>query len=216
MNKTLKAVLPAAFLCLLLWGCVSVPLSTLVRLRAFDERDFSALEADELRVKIQLPEGFGLDAEQSGLGIEIRSAAGVHDATFELDEEIVHGVPLPGSLFSSSGTGTEYVLRLSAPSTGKFRELQAFVTRARTEDINVKVVPKLSSYPEDATSVKVWISLLLSPTQGYFTLVDGATISLGKLRERRQGAQQGHARGVSCARSAVLPEKTATHCNHWA
>lgn len=168
---------------------------------AFDERDFSKLEAEELRVKIRLPEGFGLNVEESWLGIEISSAAGVHDATFELDEEIVHGVPLPGSIFSSPDTGTEYVLRLSASSTGKFRELQAFVTRARAEDINIKVVPKLSSYPEDATSVKVWISLLLSPTQGYFALLDGATISLSKLRERRLGAQQAHARDVLNARA---------------
>ena len=197
----LKVVLPAVFLCLLLWGCVSVPLSTLVRMSAFDERDFSKLEAEELRVKIKLPEGFELNVEESWLGIEISSAAGVHDTTFELDEEIVHGVPLPGGIFSSPGTGTEYVLRLSASSTGKFRELQAFVSRARTEDINIKVVPKLSSYPEDATSVKVWISLLLSPTQGYFALLDGATISLSKLRERRLGAQQGHARDVLNARA---------------
>ena len=201
MNKTLKAVLPAAFLCLLLCSCASVPLSTLVRMRAFDEREFSTLAAEALRVKIKLPEGFGLDAEESWLGIEISSAAGVHDATFELDEETVHGVALPGSIFSSPGTGTEYVLRLSAPSTGKFRELQAFVARARAEDINIKVVPKLSYYPEDATSVKVWISLLLSPTQGYFTLIDGATISLSKLRERRHGAQQDHAHDMRSARA---------------
>lgn len=177
------------------------PLATLVRMSAFDERDFSKLEAEELRVKIKLPEGFALNVEESWLGIEISSAAGVHDATFELDEEIVHGVLLPGGIFSGPGTGTEYVLRLSAPSAGKFRELQAFVTRARAEDINIKVVPKLSSYPEDAASVKVWISLLLSPTQGYFALLDGATISLSKLRERPLGAQQGHARDVLSARA---------------
>ena len=187
MSKISRAVLPAA--CLLLWGCASVPFSTLVRMSAFDERDFSKLEAEELRVKIRLPEGFELNVEESRLGIEIGSAAGVYDATFGLDEESVHGVPVPGGIFSGLSTGTEYVLRLSAQSAGKFRELQAFVTRARAEDININVVPKLSSYSEDSTSVKVWISLLLSPTQGYFVLVDGATLSLDKLRERRLGAQ---------------------------
>jgi hypothetical protein len=200
MNRILKAVLPAAFLCLSPWGCASVPISTLVRMSAFDERDFSKLEAEELRVKIKLPKGFELNVEQSWLGIEISSAAGVHDATFQLDEESVHGVPLPGGFFSSPSTGTEYVMRLSATSAGEFRDLQAFMTRARAEDINIKVVPKLSSYPEDATSVKVWISLLLSPTQGYFALLDGATISLSKLRERRLGA---HCMGLRSGTSGL-------------
>ncbi|MDY6945043.1 MAG: hypothetical protein SXG53_04940 [Pseudomonadota bacterium] len=200
MKSIFKAVLPTAFLCVLLCGCASVPFSTLVRMSAFDARDFSKLEAEELRVKIRLPEGFRLNVEESWLGIQISSAAGVHDATFQLDEESLYGVNLPGRIFSSASAGAEYVLKLSAPSTAKFRELQAFVAQAPAQDINIKVVPKLSSYPEDATSVRVWISLLLSPAQGYFALLDGTTISLSKVRERRLGAQQAPAREVRSAR----------------
>lgn len=39
-----------------------------------------------------------------------------------------------------------------------------------------------ASFPKNAASVKVWIDLLLSKTQDYFILVDGATVDLQKLR----------------------------------
>ena len=65
-------------LCLWLGGCVSIPLSTIVRMSTFDEQDFVALNPDVVRVRITLPQVFKLDAGQSSLGVKITSPAGVH------------------------------------------------------------------------------------------------------------------------------------------
>ena len=88
----------------------------------------------------------------------------------------------PAGIFSSPQRGTLYVLRLSSPSQAKFRELQRFMGKGRADQVSIRVVPRVASFPKDAASVKVWIDLLLSKTQGYFTLVDGATVDLQKLR----------------------------------
>lgn len=180
MNGRPARALAATLACLLLWGCAAVPLSTMVRMSRFDEGDFGKLSADALRVRIRLAEGFGLDATRSWLGVEIASAAGVHDARFELEDEFVRRVPLPAKLFSEPKQGTEYVLRLAQASRTEFRRLQAFVSRGPAQSIDIRVVPKLSAAPPDAAAVEVWIDLLLSDAEGYFTLVDGATLSLGK------------------------------------
>jgi hypothetical protein len=174
------AALLVLFLCLC--GCASVPLSTIARMSTFNERDFAALDAEVVRVRVTLPDGFALDVGRSWLGVELTSAAGAHQSTFELDQELVQPAVIPGGIFSSSQRGTVYVLRLSSPSQTRFRELQRFMGKGRADQVSIRVVPRLASFPKDAASAKVWIDLLLSKTQGYFTLVDGATVDLQKLR----------------------------------
>lgn len=173
-------------LCLCASGCVSVPLSTLVRMSTFDEHDFAALDGGTLRVRITLPQGFELNVPRSWLGIELKSAAGVHEATFQLDPEQVQAAALPGGLFSATAPGTAYVLRLSERSKTSFRELQGFVARGRADEITIRVVPRLASSPAGESQVSVWIDLLLSQTQGFFTLVDGAVIPLDQIRGARK------------------------------
>lgn len=179
-----------AVLVLLLQGCASVPVSTMVRMSSFSERDFSELSADEVGVKIRIPRDFGLDVANSWLGIDVTSKAGIHNARFELDEVKSEAVALPGGFFSGTTPGMEYELRLSYSSAGAFRDLQEFVSRGRAEDINIRVVPKLSSSPEGATSIPVWIDLRLSEREGYFPLVEGTSVPLARraVRDAQQGA----------------------------
>lgn len=147
--------------CLVVASCASVPFSTLMRMSSFSEEKFVGLRPDDIGVRIRLPEGFSLDVANSRLAIEVASNAGVHTGTFELEQ-------------------TEYELRLTAQSKERFRQLQAFVARAKVEDIAIRVMPKLASRPAGASSVAVWIDLRLTREEGYFALVDGASISLAK------------------------------------
>jgi len=187
-----KAGLALAVVCLSVQACASVPLATMVRMSSFDARDFSGLIAGEVGVRIRIPRGFGLDAANSWLGVEVTSTAGVHNARFQLDQVKLQVAALPGGFFSGPKPGMEYELRLSDSSAGAFRDLQEFVSRGKAEDINIRVVPKLSSSPEGATSVAVWIDLRLSGKEGYFPLVDGASIPLQRraVGATEQGAQR--------------------------
>jgi hypothetical protein len=178
-----RAVPSLVLLCLCLGGCASVPLSTMVRMSTFDERDFARLDPAVLRVRITLPEGFGLNVTKSWLGVQLKAPAGVHHAAFELDQERKQGTEIPGGVFADAQFGTAYVLRLTKPSRTQFRQLQGFVSRGRADEIVIQVVPRLSATPKNADTVKVWIDLLLSDADGFFTLVDGASIPLEKLRE---------------------------------
>lgn len=176
----LKARIFLAVLVLTLQGCASVPLSTMVRMSSFSARDFSGLSVDDVGVKIRIPRGFGLDVANSWLGIEVTSKAGIHNARFELDQVKSQIVTLPGGFLSGAAPGMEYELGLASSSAGAFRDLQELVSQGKAEDINIRVVPKLSSSPEGATSIAVWIDLRLSESEGYFPLVDGSSIPLAQ------------------------------------
>lgn len=174
--------------CLALAACVSVPLSTMVRMSSFDERDFVALDPDVLRVRIKLPEAFVLDPSRSALAVDITADAGVHHGEFTLDPEAAEKVPLSTGPFSGDTTGTAYTLKLSAESRKAFRRLQAFVERGPPGQVSIRIIPILSAFPGDADSVNVWIDLQLSPSQGYFTLVDAAEVPMDAIREASTAA----------------------------
>lgn len=174
-------------LCLGMSSCVSVPLSTIVRMSTFDDRDFVQLDPDVLRVRIKLPQAFKLNPEKSWLGVKVASAAGVHDGEFKLEQVAKEQTELSRGMFSSNTPGTAYTLRLSPPSRQKFRELQGFVRRGQPGEVTITVAPRLSSFPDDASVVNVWIDLLLSPGQGYFTLLDSAEVPMEAIRAASTG-----------------------------
>lgn len=170
-------------------GCTAIPPSTMARLGTFDETDFSQLDARDIRVRVVLPQGYLLDARRSALGVRIVSAAGVHDGTFALDTEARDATRTPAGVFSRGVPATAYTLRLAPASRERFRDLQAFVARARPEDISLRVMPRLAAFPLDAASVRVWVDLLFEPGQGWFRLLDAAELPLDRARQRvRDGA----------------------------
>jgi len=169
MRAPVHRVLALLALCFILASCASVPLSTLMRMSSFSEEKFAGLRPDDIGIKVRLPEGFALDVAHSRLAIEVASNAGTHTAAFDLEQTGLQ-----------SRAGGEYELQLTAEARDRFRQLQAFVAKAQVEDIAIRVMPKLASKPERASSVAVWIDLRLAQEDGYFALVDGASISLAK------------------------------------
>lgn len=177
---TLRSWLIMLAVCPMLVSCASVPLSTAMRMSAFSQEKFLGLRPEDVGIKIRFAEGFGLDVPKSRLAVEVASSAGVHNAAFDLEPTGLQPVQLPAGLFSSPQPGVEYQLRLSAESKSRFRDLQAFVARAKVDDIGIRVMPKLAVKPEGAVSVLVWIDLRLRSEEGYFALVKAAEISLVK------------------------------------
>jgi len=180
-----------ALACALLSACAAVPLSTMVRMSTFDQRGFAALEPGAIEVRITLPEEFVLDAAKSWLGVELTSAAGAHAGEFWLSQVATAPAQASGGLFGSDIPATAYTLRLTEPARAEFRRLQAFVAQGQPGAVTIRVVPILSSFPQDAASTTVWIDLLLSPAQGYFTLLDGAKVPMDRIREASRRAAQG-------------------------
>ena len=176
----MKRLLASVFF-LLFSGCTSIPLSTIVQMSTFDGDDFVALDPQALRVKITLLKGFELNTRQSWLGIGLSSPAGELREVFRLKKESIVSHVKSSGMFSPPEQVISYTLSLRPASREKFIKLQAFFDKAPPDEVDIRVVPKLASYPETAKSVKTWIELQLNYKDGFFSLIDGAELSLKKL-----------------------------------
>ncbi|WP_133060651.1 hypothetical protein [Parendozoicomonas haliclonae] len=138
-----------------------------------------------MQVKITVPEGFHLDVENSWLGVDITSVANAYQSVFKLQENTKPAVLEHSSFFGEASKATVYNLQLNSQSQAEFAELQKYLQKSQAEGVAIRVVPKLASYPQAADNVEISIDLQLSSEEGYFTLIDGAELSLAKLRSKK-------------------------------
>ncbi|MGZ5061832.1 MAG: hypothetical protein ACXWG3_08200 [Usitatibacter sp.] len=170
----------AALALLPLAACTAIPVSTLARLGRFDERDFAALDPARIRLRVSLPEGYGLDAAASSLHVELVASGTPYRGDFAVEREsVARRVVAEGWLAAPQAT-TAWVLRLTPASLARFRALQHTLGGVETRDLKLDVHASLASAPPGAASVQVWIDVLLSLDEGYITLIDGGTIALGR------------------------------------
>jgi hypothetical protein len=173
-----RACLAALFL--FLAACTSIPVSTLARFARFDERDFAALDPAQIRLRVSLPVGYELDAGASSLHVELVASGKPYRAEFAVEQESSARRIVPGGWLGAPQATTAYGLRLTPGSLREFRALQKTVGPVETRDLKIDVRANLASAPQGATSVQVWIDILLAKDEGYITLIDAGTIALNR------------------------------------
>ncbi len=161
-------------------GCASIPLSTMLRMRTFDEAKFAALDPDELRVRVTLSQGFVLDPGRCAVNVNVQSKKRSYREGFTLTEESVAASTVSTSLFASAKPARAWVLRLADSSKPKFRDLQPMIGTGPTDAIDLDVHVAVPVRPQGATSARTRVGLRLSEADGWFTLIDGAELPLGR------------------------------------
>ncbi len=170
-------------------ACGSVPMSTMVRGAVFNEENLSFVDARALRVKVSLPKGYALDVARTRLLADINSTTGQRKLEFTLDSIATTEGKRGGGMMSKEVDVTTVEMDLPDESVKALRELQHLVVEKKVKDVALRVNVTLSQAPPDATSVKVWIEMMLSGIEDYFPLIDGATIPLNVTTTYGAGAK---------------------------
>jgi hypothetical protein len=164
----------------LLAACASVPLSAIMRGASFNETTFGYVDARALRVKVSVPKGFAVDVPGTTLAALVESTRGSRRVKLTLDALSTIEGKRPEGLMRNEVDVTSFEMDLTEESVKSLRELQQLVAQAKVKRVSLEVNVNLAEAPEGATSVKVWIEILISPMEGYFTMIDGGTILLNK------------------------------------
>jgi hypothetical protein len=159
-------------------ACSAVPVATMLRMSSFDERDFVALDADVLRVRVSLPLGIQLNAAKSVLVVEAVSGDRNARHTFVLEEEERFARSVSTGIWRRQAAVTTYVCRLTPVSKEHFRKLQVFAKSGRTDQIDINVHVTVASVPRNVHSIPVWVDLLADEKQGFFPLVEAGDLPI--------------------------------------
>jgi len=165
-------------------GCGSVPVATLMRLPTFNEGNVSFLDANALRVKVSLPKGFVLDVANTRIVAKVDATGASSNSPLALDYLGRADGRRRSGLLGKDVDVTTVEMDLTDESVKALRETQALIARGKLTGVSLKVDVNVKQSPPGATSTQVWVDLLLSPIEGYFPLVEGATIELNPATKR--------------------------------
>jgi hypothetical protein len=188
-GKGIKAVkkytLVLLGLCLGLCSCMSVPVSTMIRMSGFSARDIQTLDPNEVRVKVQLPATHTLKPETTFIEVRL--------AKLEQDQQL-YRFPLEVVETQSETQGwwhkqeiTNFTLRLTQEGIVNFVKLQELI-RSQIK-IGPTSISVYSSFDQKEKIIVPYIDisifLKLEKNEDYFTLIDDARINFdtSKIRD---------------------------------
>ncbi|MCG7562470.1 hypothetical protein [Pseudoalteromonas sp. McH1-42] len=164
------------FVALFLFGCSSIPLSTMLKYRNFDEQSFAALNPSQIRSKIWLSEPFTLNMEKINLSLSLVNERGHSNFTFPLILVKRDKIAAQEGFFSSEPAKTEYTFRLSELAVNNFQKTQNLLSQKVHQKLSFSIGAGFNEEPEDGETVYISISLQLEDNEGYFTLINEAEV----------------------------------------
>lgn len=171
MKKIVTTIIQTLFLILLLQGCSSMPLSTMLKMSSFDETDFVKLNPEDIRVKVRNNTQENV-LKSNVLRYQYKGPEGVIDESFsmELFDEDIETIE---HWFGDDTSQHSSWYKLDDRGIKLFRNLKQhplLAMKKKDGEFSISVKFKIAeSAPEQ---FNMSIDLLLSPEDGYFTLFD--------------------------------------------
>ncbi|WP_251359300.1 hypothetical protein [Kangiella sp. TOML190] len=178
MKKTLLIVL-----ILLIQGCSSIPLSTMWKMRNFDENSFTQIEPRYIRMKVRTDKPMDVDNDS------IKLKFGFEGKT-EKQEEIL-GLELIATdkknishFFSDDTQEYSYTFRLKPESIMAMQKVQRSpLVHKKKREGKASFSASWNFGEKTPTQYTISIDLQLDPTNGYFTLIDEYYFDFDKLQK---------------------------------
>ncbi|MBD3653550.1 hypothetical protein [Kangiella sp.] len=177
MMKSFTSIIQTLVLLILLQGCSSMPLSTMLKMSSFDETDFVNLKAEDIRVKVRNNTQENV-LRNNVLRYQYRGPEGAIDESFSM-ELINENVETIEHWFTDNSVQHSGWYKLDSEGIKLFKELQKdplLAMRKKEGDFTFSVTFKLSKNAPERFMMS--IDLLLNPEDGYFTLFDQHELDL--------------------------------------
>ncbi|WP_140909519.1 hypothetical protein [Cognatiluteimonas lumbrici] len=166
-------------LALLLAGCASIPLSTALRFANWDARDLARVDPAQVRVRVSVDEGIGIDVDGTRLGMSLIDDAGVvHAAELPLTLLASRSGTRPGGWFRSDIPVDTVVLALTPDGADKLVGMRQLVLSGQPREFSLKVWAKLAEVPPETRAVRFWADVRLGEDEPYVTVIDGAELEM--------------------------------------
>lgn len=164
---------------LLLSACTSVPLSTMLKLRDFDQQQLQTLHGQEIRSRITLPRGVGPDLQKTSLRVTLEFAQGEQQFAFPLEQVSQEELTEGGGLFGKDQLVSRYTMRLSAEGLRQFAQMQQTLQGQSPQNVGLSVSAILARDKRHTQGIMT-LELKLSDADPYFVLIDEYAYTVGE------------------------------------
>lgn len=169
---------------LLASGCMSIPVSTMWKMRGFGVDEFFALDPADLRGAVRTDARARYEAVVINIDLKLQGQPPVQHA-LEL-----RSLQAGDARLEPAPTGRRwYVFALGPPGEAVFRDLRirlAAVKRDGSSEIRIGIAARSAEVPPElARALPMRLDLLLDPREGYFTLFKETTVDTTAARERK-------------------------------
>ncbi|ACV26201.1 hypothetical protein [Kangiella koreensis] len=183
MKKVTTISLQAIIFILVLQGCSSIPLSTMMKMSGFDENSFTEVTAEEVRVKVRSNTQHNV-LKENVLRYQYQGSDGVLDESFSL-ELIEEDVRMIEHWFSDDSFEHSSVYQLDSDGRAKFKKLQQHpLINNKNREGKFKVTVTFKFTDQAPKQVLLSVDLLLAPEDGFFTLLDDHEFDLEAARKK--------------------------------
>lgn len=163
-------------------ACSSIPLSTMLKMRDFDETTLLAASSDEIRTRVTLDQGVAPDLEKMRLLLSLDLAKGERQFSFQLAMFSQRDYLQRGGFFQPDIARSEYVMKLTADSELAFQSLQRLIADESPNGLGVSLKIALDDDQKRRSGV-INVEIQIEQQDGYFTLIDDYHYTIGEKRE---------------------------------
>jgi hypothetical protein len=163
---------------LLLSGCSSIPLSTMLEMRSYGKEDFLATQPEHLRAQVLLSQPVRANLDEVQLKLALETSKGSRLYQFPLQLLAEEQVPAASGLFSATPAKNSYTFKLSEQAIANFVEMQQLLAEQTSGKFNFTISSGLLDVPQGASSVTLTARLKLSEQHDYLTLFENAKLTL--------------------------------------
>ncbi len=167
---------------IMIQGCSSIPLSTMWKMKSFDEEDFSQLTPQYVRVKFRSDKFVDVPQKELRLEVKYQENKEQKTASFKL-EEIDSGSKEIEKWFGNDFREYYSILRLVPESIVQFKQFQKSAFLKQEEEKHIEFIIAFGFAENEPDSYLMSIDLLLDPDTGYFTLFDEVPFGVNNIEK---------------------------------
>ncbi|TQV86378.1 hypothetical protein [Aliikangiella coralliicola] len=173
-------LLQLLFFSVMLSSCSSVPISSMVKLASFDEKDLVNINPNQVRTRITINEPAELQTRDVKLALRF-GYDGEEETEYQFILDLLNNKTLKESkgFFSNSPKRHQYEFKIAVASIAEFKKYQReFLKYGKPEKYHWTVYYYLKKRPEEGEPINLDLELKLAEADDYFYLLKSAEMDV--------------------------------------
>ncbi len=161
-----------------LFGCTSIPLSTMARFATADESDLLSLNPEVIRARVTLDQPLEPDHENIALKMEVDDGQHVRILDFPLTLESHSQRAAESGLFSSQPAKNAFTYKMTTRAVENFKTLQGSFSSKDKGKYTFEISAGIKPQEKPLETITLSLALRLNEQEGFITMLDEAIIDI--------------------------------------